>query len=325
MKTKGGMLVLSSALLVLLCGCTAPKFALREPPTMMAPNAPPQRPEFKPILPAAPVLEADKAGTRKLPDWRRNKVAVLGFDGYSSDHLILKLIEAGLLRIVDLEAAPYILVAANETNRGASTWWASILEMTARIGKGVTADYVLIGAFTVKAEQREDLVTQFYISDSELARYGETLKLYVQQMREYSSALVEAEEAYAGEFEKVRKKYEEDKEAMGWQSSFAYEGPFNDKTKEVESFRETVATHRGSAQANIATTPDVPQLKAQVGAHREVTEVIFNDVELVAKLLDVKSGSIVWLSSLRKKSADSSEVIKEELVRALVDQLASGR
>jgi hypothetical protein len=325
MKRKERMLVVSSALLMLWCGCAAPKFALREPPTVKMPKAPPQRPEFKPVLPAAPVVSADKAQTSKLPDWRRRKVAVLGFGGYSPDHLMLKLMQGGMKRIADLEAAPYILVAANETSRNGSIWWASILEMTARIGKGVSADYILIGAFTVKAEQKEEQVTQFYIPDAELARYGEALKLFVEKMQAYSSTMLETERTYLGEYEAAREKYEEEKKAMGWKVTFAYEGPFKDKTEEVESFKKTVATCRGTAQANIKGTPDVPQLRAKVEAHQEITEVPFNDVELSAKLLDVQSGSIIWLTSLRKRSAESTDVIKEELIRALVDQLATGR
>ena len=274
MRKTEWMLVFSSVLLMLLGGCMAPKFSIKEPPVLKEPNPALGRPAFQPVSPEVPVVSAEKSGMRKLPNWRRTKVAVLGFEGYSLDHLMLKLMQAGMMRIVDLGAAPYILVAANETGRRGSTWWASVLEKTARIGRGVAADYILIGAFTIKAGQTEKQVTQFYIPDSELIQYKDAKKVFVAKMHEYLDVLFETKKTYLEIYAIAQKRYEQEKEGMGWKKNFVlYEGPYNDATEKVEGFVKTVDANTGLAQANVESALDVQQLKAEVEAYTEVADV----------------------------------------------------
>lgn len=321
----------------LALGCAAPMFQLGPAPPIRPAIAPPALPNLRPIPERSLETQVEIATAKSLPDFGQSSLGFLGFEppsdagvgnrrAFLDQALTMGAINAGFKHIADLGPAPEILVALNQEKSvngvRTSTWWAGVMAQMAQIADVGRVDYVLVGEFGNLQTSKKTRVTTFELPAEELASYTTRYARYRADSANAIQAAMAARQTYSDEFNRERTGYESEKGRKNWwERAWMDEHDYKQKRAEYESFSAASGNAIAAMQSTEQSVPTPERFKQENQNKTQEAQVTLSTVDVTVKLLEAKTGQVVWAARLSRTAPEELLMSANTVVARLLDEL----
>jgi hypothetical protein len=321
----------------LALACAAPMFQLGPAPPLPQAVAPPPLPTLRHVPEGPAETQVDIAPTKSLPDFGQSSLGFLGFElpspagvgdrrSFLDQALTMGAITAGFKHIADLGSAPEILVALNEEKSvngvRSSTWWAGVMAQMAQVADVGRVDYILLGEFRNLQTTKQTRVTAIELPAQELANYTAAYARFRAESANRIQTATAARQAYWDEFNRAKAAYaSETAQKSWWARAWMDGGDFKQKSAGYDSF---VAASESAIVAMRASEQNVPtpeRLAQESRSKTQGAQVTTGTVDLTVKLLEAKTGQVVWAAHLWRTAPEDSLMSAYAVVARLLDEL----
>jgi hypothetical protein len=321
----------------LALACAAPMFQLGPAPPIPQAVAPPPLPNLRPAPEGPSETQVDIALAKSLPDFGQSSLGFLGFElpseagvgnrrAFLDQALTMGAIDAGFKHIADLGSAPEILVALNQEKSvngvRTSTWWAGVMAQMAQVADVGRVDYILLGEFRNLQTTKQTRVTAFQLPTEELANYGTRYARYQAESANRIQAATAARQAYWDEFNRAKTAYEGEKAAKSWwERAWMDESEFKQKGAACEAFVAASGNAIVAMQSSEQSVPTPERFQQENRSKTQEAQVAVSIADLTVKLLEARTGQVVWAARLWRTAPEESSMGAYAVVARLLDEL----
>jgi hypothetical protein len=318
-------------------GCAAPTFNLRPPPVLSTPVPGPTLPATRPVADKPSEVHVELAAARSLPDFGQSSLGFLGFEtppgaevgdrrSFLDQSLTMAAVNAGFKHLADLGVAPEILVALNLEKSGnggrTSTWWAGTMAQMAHIADVSRVDYVLVGEFGALGTSKQTRETAFMLPPEELANYSARYARFRTDSTLSIQQSLAARQSFSDEYARARNAYVQEKAQQNWwHQLWMNEGDFKERCAVTDAFFVASAGQINAMQTAERNVPAPDRFQQDNQSTTTSAEVTLSVVDLTVKLLDAKTGQVVWAGHLWRSAPEEPLVGVNAVLARLLDEL----
>jgi hypothetical protein len=327
----------ASGLAALAAGCAAPTFNLRPPPVLSTQIPGPALPAMRPISEKPPEVHVELAAAKLMPDFGQSSLGFLGFElprgadlgdrqSFLDQALTMAALNDGFKHLADLGVAPEILVALNQEKSGnggrTSTWWAGTMAQMAHIADVSRVDYLLVGEFGALQRTKQTRETAFMLPPEEQANYSARYARYRADSSIAIQQSLAARQGYSDEYARAKGAYVQEKAQQNWWSQlWMNEGDFKERCSATDAFFVASAGQINAMQTAERNVPSPDRFQQENQSRTASAEVAVSVVDLTVKLLDAKTGQVIWAAHLSRSAPEETVVGANAVLARLLDEL----